>query len=358
MSNPKTNGETQALGRQDRRKQQGQQLATLIESRKAAFSLVAGAHFKPERLVKLAHGALARNPQLADCTPASVLVALMRCAELDLEPDSALPQRRMWLVPRWNSHLRAMECSFMLDYRAQIQKARETGIVKSIVASEVRKNDHFHLVYDVDGSSITKFEFSPGGAGGPFAPRGDVIGYFAAARLDGGEVQVAAMSKADAEAFRDKRAPKTKDGRIVGPWTGDFDAMAVKTCLRKLWNLLPAGKSDAARKLQETAQTEEDIDRGRTVQSTAPVELDLGVPTETETTESEVERALGTTDPKGGSEQEAPQDDVEFETADEERARKEGEDKAKAAKLAQAIGSAQANAREPGADDGDDEFSR
>jgi recombination protein RecT len=345
----------QALAKRDPKQEKTQQLATLIESRKATFALVAGAHFKPERLVKLAQGALARNPKIAECTPASVLVALLRCAELELEPDSALPQRRMWLVPRWNKRLNANELTYIIDYRAQIQKARESGIVKSIIASEVRKNDYFVLGYDVDGASITKFEFGPGGDGGPFVARGDVIGYFAAARLDGGEVQVAAMSKADAEAFRDKRAQKMKDGSIVGPWHSDFDAMAVKTCLRKLWNLLPAGKNEAARKLQETAQTEEDIEHGRSVQSTAPIELDLGVPTEQlEATSDQVEKALGAGSPPAGP----PADDVSFETAEEQKAREEQEAKAKAAELAATVGRAAERAREPGEDEGEDEFAQ
>jgi recombination protein RecT len=313
-------------------KQATAHLAKLIESRREAFALVAGKHFNPDRLVKLAHGALARQPLLAKCTPPSLLVALMRCAELDLEPDSALPQRRMWLVPRWNKRLGANECTYIMDYRAQIQKARETGLVPSVIATEVRANDRFALKYDATGTSITKFEFEPGGAGGVFADRGDIIGYFAAARLEGGEVQIAAMSRKDAEAFKAKRAPTDRQGKVVGPWGSDFDAMAVKTCLRKLWNLLPAGKSEAARALQARMQEEADIDgAGKAVIATAPIELDLGVVPEDEgdDTASTVEKQL--TGGAGG-EPRAPAgpeggDDVKFETAEEEAARKEREAK-------------------------------
>lgn len=269
-----------------------QQLAQLIESRKAAFALVAGKHFQPERLVKLAHGALSRNPKIAKCTPASVLVSLMRCAELELEPDSAMPQKRMWLVPRWNKKINSDECTYIVDYRAQIQLARESGLVSAVVASEVREHDKFVLTYDAYGNSITKFEFHPGGDDGPFAFRGQVIGYFAAARLEGGEVQIAHLSKADAEIFRDLRAAKSNK-EVVGPWRTDFDAMAIKTCLRRLWNLLPAGKNDVARHLQKHMADESAIDEGTPVQDTAPIELDLGVREELpETTDSQVQREL------------------------------------------------------------------
>lgn len=337
-------GNQTALAKQDPKKQKINQLAALIESKKDAFALVAGKHFNPDRLIKLAHGVLARTPKIGDCTPASILVTLMRCAELELEPDSALPQRRMWLVPRWNRKLNANECTGIIDYRAQIQKARETGLVKSIVASAVCKRDRFDLHYDTEGISITKFEFEPD----IFGDRGERIGYFAAARMEGGEVQIACMSRAEAEAFRDKYGPKDRSGKLAGPWIGgddQFDEMAMKTCLRKLWKLLPAGKSEEARELQANLAAEGDIEEGRrSVQSTAPIDLGLGLPGDEqgETTADQVERALVAG--AGGGE---PPDDVPFETREEE-------EKRMAAELTQRV--AQGPEREPGSDDGDDEF--
>jgi recombinational DNA repair protein RecT len=166
------------------------------------------------------------------------------------------------------------------------------------------------------------------------------------------------MSKADAERFRDKRAPTNRKGDIVGPWKSDFDAMSVKTCLRKLWNLLPAGPGDAARKLQETVASEEAIEAGRSVQGTAPIELDLGVPAEPalEPTDDAVERALVGGPAAGAAGGGEPADDVQFETAEEEKARTEREAKERAAKLIETVGRAAGRAREPGDDDG--EFSK
>ena len=291
-------GNGRSLSRQDEVKQKTQQLATLIAIKKEALKLVAGEHFTADRLVKLAQGALARKPELARCTPGSVLVCLMRCAELGLEPDSAMPQKRMWLVPRWNSELRGLECTYVIDYRAKVQLARETGLVKSIVASEVCAQDIFEIAYDVDGTSIQKFKFVPGGQGGVFGERGEEIGYFAAARIEGGEVQVAFMSKKQAEKFRDRHAPRKRSGELMnGPWIKDFTPMAVKTVLNKLWNLLPAG-SEKTEAFQQAVRGEIDVEEaGKAVENTAPADLDLGVPEPTdsdfETTEREVEKALG-----------------------------------------------------------------
>ncbi len=291
-------GNGQALSRQAEVKQKIQALSTLIASKKEALKLVAGEHFTADRLVKLAQGALARKPDLAKCTPGSVLVCLMRCAELGLEPDSAMPQKRMWLVPRWNSELRALECTYVIDYRAKVQLARETGLVKSIVASEVCEQDIFEIEYDVDGTSIQKFRFAPGGEAGVFSDRGTEIGYFAAARLEGGEVQVAFMSRRQTETFRDRHAPRKKSGELMnGPWLKDFTPMAIKTVLNKLWNLLPAG-SEKAEAFQQAVRGEIDAEAGRAVENTAPPDLDLGVPEASEdetgeTTAAAVERALG-----------------------------------------------------------------
>ena len=135
----------------------GSTLAELIASRRESFAQVATKHYDPDRLVKLAQAALSRNQKLAECTPPSVLLCLMKCAELGLEPDSALPQRRMWLVPRWNSKLRGMECTYQLDYRAQLQLARDTGMVSSIVASEVRERDEWAYELSPAGASMTTF---------------------------------------------------------------------------------------------------------------------------------------------------------------------------------------------------------
>lgn len=283
------------------------QLAALIASRKDAFALVAGKHFSPDRLVKLAQGVLARNPAIAECTPASILVCLMRCAELDLEPDSALPQKRMWLVPRWNAKLRDMELTYVIDYRAKVQAARETGLLKSIVGKEVCQRDHFLLQFSADGESITKFEHKPD----VFGDRGKVIGYYAVGRLEGGEVQIATMSTKEAEAFRDRFGPKKKDGSAVSsPWRTDFDAMAIKSTLNKLWNLLPAGKTEESRRFLDVVREEQAIEVGTPTQNAAPIDLGLGV--QPQTTESEVEEALGA----------VPSDDIQFETAQEEAARK------------------------------------
>lgn len=272
MSDPKQTHDPKAEGHKGNivlatKQQKVAKLRDLIVKSKPSLLAVARKGVDAERLVKLAHLALTRTPDLAECTQGSIILALGKCAELGLEPDSALPTRRMWLTPRWNNKIHAKECTYIMDYRAQLQLARDTGLVQSIVAEAVKKNDEFEVVYDVDGTSIAKFRFAPK----PFTDRGPVVGYFACARLKTGEVQLVTMSVEDAQKHRDRFAPKTRDDKLVGPWMSDFDAMATKTCLRKLFNLLPAGHSPEAQKFQEEVAKEEVIEYGEPVEG-APAE--------------------------------------------------------------------------------------
>lgn len=242
-----------ALAKKNAQVETLKQLSSLIESKKDSLAAVASAHVDPTRLVKLAQAALSRSPDLVKCSRLSILNALMRCSELGVEPNSALPQRRMWLVPRWNGRTQELECIAQLDYRAEIQLARDTGLVRGIVAEEVRANDEFSYERSAEGESLTKFTHRPL----VFGERGAVIGYYAAASLEGGEVHFFAMSKQEAEAFRDDHAQTNKEGKIVGPWASHFDQMAKKTCLHRLFNLLPAGKTEEAQRLQARIAEEE-----------------------------------------------------------------------------------------------------
>ena len=57
------------------------------EIRKALPSMIT-----PERFTRIALSAISANPQLADCTPRSLLAALMTSAQLGLEPNTPLGQ--------------------------------------------------------------------------------------------------------------------------------------------------------------------------------------------------------------------------------------------------------------------------
>lgn len=213
-------------------------LVNIITSRRDAFAQVAPKHFSVERLVKLAHASLSRTPKLAQCTPESVLIQLMRCAELGLEPNS--PLGGIHLVPFDNRKTGKVECQGIIDYRALVALARRSDQISAIAARVVYSRDQFDCREDETGVHFTFVQAE--------GDRGDMVKVFAYARLKSGEVQFDQMAKSDVDKIRARSKAGTS-----GPWVTDYDAMASKTVLRKLCKLLPLTTEAAAVIAEEEA---------------------------------------------------------------------------------------------------------
>lgn len=217
-------------------------LANIIAGRREAFAQVAPKHFSVDRLVKLAQASLSRTPKLAQCTPESVLVQLMRCAELGLEPNS--PLGGIHLVPFDNRKTNRTECQGIIDYRALVALARRSDQISAIAARVVYANDQFDPYEDEKGIHFT-FKQAAG-------DRGEMREVFAYATLKSGEVQFERMSKADIDRIRGRSRASSS-----GPWVTDFDEMAKKTVLRRLCKLLPLTTEAAAVLAEEEASEAE-----------------------------------------------------------------------------------------------------
>ena len=217
-------------------------LVSIITSRRDAFAQVAPKHFSVERLVKLAHASLSRTPKLAQCTPESVLIQLMRCAELGLEPNS--PLGGIHLVPFDNRKTGKVECQGIIDYRALVALARRSDQISSIAARVVYSRDQFDCREDETGVHFTFVQAE--------GDRGEMVKVFAYARLKSGEVQFDQMAKSDVDKIRSRSKAGTS-----GPWVTDYDAMAAKTVLRKLCKLLPLTTEAAAVIAEEEASEAE-----------------------------------------------------------------------------------------------------
>src|SRR5690606_30662561 len=71
-------------------------LTALIERMKPQIARALPKHMDPDRLARIATTVLRQTPQLGQCTPESLLGALMTCAQLGLEPG---PLGHAYLVP-------------------------------------------------------------------------------------------------------------------------------------------------------------------------------------------------------------------------------------------------------------------
>jgi len=114
----------------------------------------------------------------------------------------------------------------------------ETGAVKAVRMNAIRQNDHFRLTETMDGAN---YEFSPARKN-----RGEIEGFFAAAKLTDGSSYVEYMPRDEVEAHRDHYGKGVR--REGSAWNSSFEGMGLKTVTKRLCKrlALPSGKTTDA----------------------------------------------------------------------------------------------------------------
>ena len=201
-----------------------------VQSMEHQFALAAPRGVEARQIVRDALTAISQNPDLLKCDPQSVLGGLMTMAQLGLRVGVL---GHGWLLPFKDWKTRQFKAQLVVGYQGLVELAHRSGKIRSISARTVHENDHFHVEYGVDERLVHR---------PATGDRGEVTGYYAVVKFlpDGHSFYY--LTKAEAEAYRDRYAmAKTKDGNVVGPWKTEFDAMAKKTCVRQLSKFMPKG---------------------------------------------------------------------------------------------------------------------
>lgn len=172
----------------------------------------------PERFTRLVLTAISNNPKLAQCTPASFYGAMFQAAQLGLEPNS--PTGQAYLIPYGN------QVTFQLGYKGLIALAYRSGEIRDISAHVVYANDHFEYELGLDPKLIHK---------PALVNRGEVIAYYAVYHTKSGGYGMEVMSREDVDTF----ARKKSKAFTSGPWKTDFDAMAMKTVVKRMLKYAP-----------------------------------------------------------------------------------------------------------------------
>lgn len=184
----------------------------------AQLEKAAPRHVSAERLSRVAQTAITKNPALLRCSQASFAASVLQAAELGLEPSGALGHA--YLVPY------GTDCQLIISYKGMIALARRSGEIVSIEARAVYERDSFSLRFGID-ATVEHVPYLDG-------ERGPLKFVYAVAKLAGGGVQLDVMNRTEVEAIRNR----SKAGKS-GPWVTDFDEMAKKTVLRRLFKMLP-----------------------------------------------------------------------------------------------------------------------
>lgn len=182
----------------------------------------------PDRMTRLVVTAMRQVRNLDQCTFASLAGSLMVAAQLGLEPCT--PLGHCYLIPRKNGRTGQFEATFQLGYQGMLELAYRTEVVQSITAKAVHDADVFIYEEGIEDKLIHR----------PFlnGDRGPVIAYYAIVKFINGGHAKEVMTYVDTIRHRDRFAPTDyKTGQITGPWVTDFDEMAKKTVLRRLFKL-------------------------------------------------------------------------------------------------------------------------
>lgn len=177
-----------------------------------------------QRFISSVVSAVQTNPQLKECSNASILSAALLGHSLNL-PQS--PQIGMfYMVPFKNKN--GTEAVFQLSYRGMLQLAMRSGQYKSINVTDIRENEL--IGYD---PIQDKYEFKPEK---DFAKRAElkIIGYYAFFEMLNGFYKGIYWTKEQVEAHAKKYSASYRNGWSTSIWKSDFNAMAKKTLLRQL----------------------------------------------------------------------------------------------------------------------------
>lgn len=209
----------------------GVTVSAFFDEHKASIAAVLPKHVSPERLLKVALGAIRTTPKLLGCTVESLFGAVVQCAQLGLEPNT--PLGHAYMIPFENSWAKRVDVQVIIGYRGLIELARRSGQIISIAAHAVYEHDHFDFAYGLDD----RLEHRP-----TLGDRGEIIAFYAVAKLKDGGHAFEVMPVSEVNAIRDVSSSyrsAVKYGKTDTSWIANYPEMGRKTAVRRLAKYLP-----------------------------------------------------------------------------------------------------------------------
>lgn len=208
----------------------GPTLSQLIARQRDQIAAALPKHMDADRLVRIALTQLRQTPRLGDCTPQSVLGALMLASQLGVEPG---PLGQCYLVPFRNNNLGTTECQFILGYKGIIDLAWRSDRLLSIEARDVHAGDAFEYRYGLH----PVLDHVPTLNGN----RGGVTCYYGLATFKDGGSYFVVVGQPEIDEHRGRSRAAN-----AGPWVTDPVAMAKKTVIRMMVPYLPLSAENIA----------------------------------------------------------------------------------------------------------------
>lgn len=188
---------------------------------------------KAARFVASITSAVAINPALQECDPATILSGALLGESLGLSPSPQLGQ--YYLVPFRNTKKGTTDAQFQMGYKGYVQLALRSGYYKSLNVMSVKAGELKRwnpLTEEIDIDLMTD-ELA--------REKAASVGYVAMFEYLNGFHKILYWSreKMEAHALRYSKGYAAKKGYTF--WEKDFDGMAYKTMLRQLiskWGIM------------------------------------------------------------------------------------------------------------------------
>lgn len=211
------------------------EVSTYLMGMKDRVAQVLPKHLTAERVISMAATTIAKNPKIADCSPASLLGSVMQASILGFPPVEALGY--CYFVPY------KKQIQFQIGYKGLIELARRSGKIKMVYAEVVREGD----VFNVEMGLSPKLEHKP-----VFDSSKPMTYVYAVCHFSDGGYNFVVLSRSDVERLR-MRSPM-QDAAPSGAWLTDYDAMAKAKALKQLAKYMPLNIDQ-----QEAVATDESV---------------------------------------------------------------------------------------------------
>lgn len=239
-----------------------------MENIKTRFVRVLGN--KSEQFIASIINVVSASPQLKKCDPNSIIAAAFIAATYDLPIDSNLgfaaivPYNNSKWNPQTNQYDKHMEAQFQIMYKGFIQLAIRSGYYKRM---------NYAVVYEDELKSYNpitgEIEFVDDFSECTLREQGveeTIAGYYARFELTTGYVQELFMTRKavdnHAKKYSQSYRNDLKEGKKNSKWTTDFEAMALKTVIKRLlskWGILSV---DMQRAIQDDQKTYDETGNG------------------------------------------------------------------------------------------------
>lgn len=195
-----------------------------------------------------------KNPQILDCTPESIQVAMLEVAWSGMSLAPSL--QHAYLIPYKDTERQVTEVQFSPGYRGLAYMVQRGGAVTGWTTGRVLERDKFRS-FTTNNRRYVEHEENYN-----VKDRGKLVAVYAIAHLASGEDRVEVTPAHIVEAAYQASMRKNPKGGFA--WKGPFrDQMEIKVAIRRVCKLVPADASGWLQRGLEVVDKHDAIDFGK-----------------------------------------------------------------------------------------------